>query len=410
MSDDRIAAEAHRAARRAVFVVFLCFGADYANLAPRLPQLKHALALSDGALGVALLGAPVGTVCAVRIAGWAIGRWGSRRVTRCGAMVMSASLVLPALAWNAGTLAAALFVLGAGLGTTDVAMNSQGVAVERAIGRPIMSGLHGAYSVGSLAGALLGSASAHLGVSPLAHFTVIAAVLCTTVWCGSGALLREDDPAPEPARDGRRHGAWSLTVVLLGVIGLCSFLGEGSVDNWSSVYLRDGLGAGAGVAGLGFAGCALAMAVVRLTGDRLVARFGRVAMLRLGALVSALGLAAGLWLDNEVAAIAGFTAFGAGAALVAPVTFSAAGNLPGVPSGAAISYVTGIGYLGLLVGPPVIGFTAEAVGLRGALVIPAVLAAVIVLLAGAVRTRSRTGPAHPAEAPDPLPQERGSQA
>jgi MFS family permease len=382
-------------------VVFLCFGADYANLAPRIPQIKHALALSDGALGVALLGAPAGTVCAVRVAGWAIGRWGSRRVTRCGALTMSGALVLPALAWNLGTLAAALVVLGAGLGLTDVAMNSQGVAVERALGRPIMSGLHGAYSVGSVLGALLGSTAAHLGVSTLAHFAVVAAALCLTAWFGSGALLHDDGPQPEREPDGRTHGRWSLTVVLLGVIGLCSFVGEGAVDNWSSVYLRDALGAGAGAAGLGFAGCAGAMAVVRLTGDRLVARFGRVAMLRIGALVSALGLGAGLWVGDQATAIVGFTAFGAGAALVAPVTFSAAGNLPGIPSGAAISYVTGIGYLGLLLGPPTIGFTAEAIGLRGALVIPAVLAAVIVVLAGAVRVRGRTGAPHPTAAPAP---------
>ncbi len=382
-----------------MFVIFLCFGADYANLAPRIPQIKGDLGLTDGGLGLALLGAPLGTVCATRLAGWAIGRWGSRRVTRCGALVMAGALVPPALAWNLGTLAAALLLLGAALGLTDVAMNSQGVAVERAIGRPIMSGLHGAYSVGSLAGALLGSAAAHLGVSPTAHFSVVAVVLGAGVWFGSGALLHEDGPQPEGEPGGRAHGAWSGTVVLLGIIGLCSFVGEGAVDNWSSVYLRDVLGAGAGAAGLGFAGCAGAMAAVRLTGDRLVARFGRVAMLRAGALVSAVGLAGGLWADDQVAAVLGFTAFGAGAALVAPVAFGAAGNLPGMRPGAAISYVTGIGYLGLLVGPPVIGFTAEAVGLRGALVIPAVLAAVIVLLANAVRVRAR--PALPGPANEP---------
>lgn len=397
-----------------MFVVFLCFGADYANLAPRLPQIKHSLGLSDGALGIALLGSPVGTVCAVRFAGWAIGRWGSRRVTRCGALTMAGALVLPALAWNLGTLAAGLAVLGAGLGATDVAMNSQGVAVERGVGRPIMSGLHGAYSVGALLGALLASAAAHLGVPPVTQFTVVAALLALTVWFGTGGLLRDDGAPVEQPPGGRTHGAWSLTVLLLGVIGLCSFVGEGAVDNWSSVYLRDGLGAGAGVAGLGFAGCAGAMAVVRLSGDRLVARFGRVAVLRVGALVSAFGLAAGLWMDNEVGGIVGFTAFGAGAALVAPVTFSAAGNLPGLPAGAAISYVTGIAYLGFLVGPPVIGFTAEAAGLRGSLVIPAALAVVIVVFAGVVRARGASaGEVRAAGAAGEVgrrqPEERGSQ-
>ncbi len=370
-----------------MFLVFLCFGADYANLVPRIPQIKHTLGLSDGALGMALLGAPVGTVFAVRFAGWAIGRWGSRRVTRYGVLAMAGALLLPALAWNLGTLAAGLMVLGGSLGMTDVAMNAQGVAVERGLGRPIMSGLHGAYSLGGLLGALMGSAAANLGVPPLTQFAVVAAGLAGTAWFGSRALLYDDGAAPEQAPGGKANGRWSAAVLLLGVIGLCSFVGEGAVDNWSSVYLRDGLGVGAGVAGLGFAGCAGAMMAVRLSGDRLVARFGPVAVLRVGALVSAFGLAAGLAFGNEAAGIAGFTVFGAGAACVAPVTFSAAGNLPGIPSGAAISYVTGIGYLGLLIGPPVIGFTAEAVSLRGALFIPAALAGVIVLLAGTVRPR-----------------------
>ncbi|MEU6174569.1 MFS transporter [Streptantibioticus parmotrematis] len=395
------------AARRSVFVVFLCFGAVYANWVPRVPQIKHALGLSDSGLGVALLGAPVGTVCAVRLASWAVGRWGSRRVTRCGAVVLSAVLPLVAVAWNAVTLTTALLLLGAALGLTDVAMNAQGVAVERALRRPVMSGLHGAYSLGGLLGALLGSTAAHLGVAPLTHFTVIAVVSAVTVWCGSRHLLPADEPSPASpstpvtatvAKAKARPSRWPLAVLLLGLIGLCSFTGEGAVEDWSAVYLRDGLHAAAGTAGLGFAGCSAAMTVVRLAGDRLVARFGPVAVLRTGALVAASGLGAGLALPSLIAstgaaqpaAIAGFTLFGAGVALVAPVTFSAAGNLPGTPSASAISRVTGIGYLGFLAGPPVIGFTAQAAGLRGALAIPAALAAAIALLAATVRPRQGT--------------------
>lgn len=392
MSDERTHADVpFRAARRAVFLVFLCFGASYANLVPRIPQLKHALGLGDGALGIALLGGPVGTIVAVRVAGWAIGRFGSRRVTRCGGLAMTGALVLPPLAGNLAVLALTFMVLGAALGITDVAMNAQGVAVERGLGRPVMSGLHGAYSLGGVLGALLGSAAADLGISPLTHLAVMGGVLAVTVWCGSGVLLRDDGTQTADVVGAREKKAarWSAAVVVLGVIGLCSFIGEGAVDNWSAVYLRDGLGTGAGVAGLGLAGCSAAMMVVRLTGDRLVARFGPVLVLRVGSVVSAVGLGTGLALDDAVAAIAGFTVFGVGAALVAPVTFSAAGNLPGIPSGAALSYVTGIGYLGLLLGPPAIGFTAQVAGLRTALAIPAVLAAVIVPLSGTVRAGER---------------------
>ncbi|CNF98681.1 integral membrane protein [Mycobacterium tuberculosis] len=173
---------------------------------------------------------------------------------------------------------------------------------------------------------------------------------------------------------------------MLGAIGLCSFVGEGAMADWSAVYLREDLGTGPGAAGLGYAGCAVAMTAGRLGGDRVVARFGPVAVLRAGALAAALGLGCGLAAGHPAAAVAGFTLFGLGAAVVAPVTFSAAGNLPGVPAAAGISRVTAIGYAGLLGGPPVIGFVAQGAGLGWALGVPVVLVGLIALLAPAAAT------------------------
>lgn len=395
-----------RGARFDVTLVFFVHGAVYANWVPRIPYIKRELGLGEGSLGIALLGAPVGVVLAVRVASWAIGRWGSRAVTRAASLATCATLVPIAFAWNLGSLMAALLLIGASLGLMDVAMNAQGVVVERRYGRPIMSGLHGSYSVGALAGALAGAGAAYWAVRPEAHFAVAAGVLGLVVWFGSGRLLPDDglDEKQEDAgqedqgrgeksaagpagRQGYGYGA----VLLLGVIGLCSFVGEGAVADWSSVYLREDLAASPGVAGLGYAGCAVAMAAGRLSGDRLVARFGPVAVLRVGSVVSAAGLGLGLLAQSQALAIAGFTLFGLGIAPVAPVTFSAAGNLPDVPAATAISRVTGIGYLGFLGGPPVIGFVAEGVGLGWALAIPAGLAAVIMLLAGTTRTGARSG-------------------
>lgn len=173
------------------------------------------------------------------------------------------------------------------------------------------------------------------------------------------------------------------------MIGLCSFVGEGAMADWSAVYLRETLDTGPGVAGLGYAGCAVAMTVGRLVSDRVVARFGPVLVLRLGALVAALGLGLGLLAGNPVAAVAGFTLFGLGVAPVAPVTFSAAGNLSGVPAASGIARVTAVGYLGLLGGPPVIGFIAQGVGQTWALGVPVLLVGMIVLLAGATATAGR---------------------
>lgn len=411
---DEIAAPVR--ARLAVTVAFVAHGLLGAAWVARIPQIKEHLGLSAGTMGVALLGAPVGVVAAVRFAGWIVHRWGSRATTVAAGAAGALSLVPLGLSWNLASLICSLVLMGGSLGLMDVAMNAQGVAVERGYGRPLMSGLHGAYSIGTLLSALVGSAAAHAGVPVPVHLTVAAAVLVLLLAAGCRDLMdRSIDELPDPAgaaldgassvpdgasglpdaagaAPGRRGSAaraarWPL--IMLGVIGLCSFVGEGAMADWSAIYLRESLGTGPGAAGLGYAGCAIAMTAGRLAGDRVVARFGPVAVLRTGSLVAAAGLALGLLLGNPVAAVSGFTLFGLGVAVVAPVTFSAAGNVPGVPAAAGISRVTGVGYLGLLGGPPVIGFVAQGVGLAWALAVPAALAGLIVLLAPATATAER---------------------
>ncbi|TYB43695.1 MFS transporter [Actinomadura chibensis] len=360
----------------------------------RIPQIKEHLGLGAGAMGVALLGGPVGVVVAVRFAGRIVARRGSRATTIGGGLAGAASLVPLGLAWNLPALIVALLLMGASLGLMDVAMNAQGVAVERGYRRPLMSGLHGSYSIGTLAAALAGSGMAQAGVPVPLHLAGAAAVLAVLVAVGCRDLL---DPSHDtldaaPVADDRPAGTaaaarasrWPL--LMLGVIGLCSFVGEGAMADWSAVYLREDLGAGPGLAGLGFAGCAVAMTLGRLAGDRVVARFGPVPVLRAGSLLAAAGLGLGLAAGHPAAAVGGFTVFGLGVAVVAPVTFSAAGNVPGVPAASGISRVTGVGYLGLLGGPPVIGFVAQGVGLGWALAVPVGLVGLIVLLAPAAGT------------------------
>ncbi|MFC9974864.1 MFS transporter [Spirillospora sp. NPDC127200] len=428
--------DAYRRARIAVTLAFLVHGLVGAAWVARIPQIKQGLGLSEGSLGVALLGAPVGVVAAVRFAGRCVERWGSRAVSLAAGAAGALALVPLGLAWNLGSLIAALTLMGASLGLMDVAMNAQGVVVERGYGRPLMSGLHGSYSIGTLLAALAGAGAAQADVPVELHLSLMAVLLVLLLAGGRGMLDRAADAVPdaqrpaaqaEPAASGLAVSAESAAtglaapaapadpgsaapvdssgpdesaaspgktavqsvrtarraLALLGVIGLCSFVGEGAMADWSAVYLREYLHTSPGAAGLGFAGCAVAMTVGRLAGDRVVARFGPVRVLRAGSLVAALGLGLGLLAAHPAAAVAGFTLFGLGVAVVAPVTFSAAGNLPGIPAATGISRVTAVGYLGLLGGPPVIGFVAQGVGLPWALAVPAALAGMIVLLAGA---------------------------
>ncbi|MFI0368242.1 MFS transporter [Actinomadura sp. 1N219] len=408
-------------ARVAVTLAFVAHGLLTAAWVARIPQIKEHLGLSEGSMGVALLGAPIGVVIAVRFAGRIVARWGSRATTIAAGIVCAASLVPLGLAWNIGALICSLLLMGASLGLMDVAMNAQGVAVERGYGRPLMSGLHGAYSIGTLVAALIGSGAAHADVPVPLHLTAATAVLVALLLIGCRDLLdRSADTVPDhtppaaaaapgdaaaSASDAAAPGAPPATapatrpgspptaksssrwlLITLGVIGLCSFVGEGAMADWSAIYLREDLGTGPGAAGLGYVGCAVAMTIGRLAGDRVVARFGPVPVLRTGSLIAALGLGLGLLAGHPVAAVCGFTLFGLGVAVVAPVTFSAAGNVPGVPAAAGISRVTGVGYLGLLGGPPVIGFIAQGVGLTWALAVPVGLVGLIVLLAPATAT------------------------
>ncbi|WP_395107010.1 MFS transporter [Actinomadura sp. SCN-SB] len=400
--------DAPRRARVAVTVAFLIHGLVTAAWVARIPQIKQELGLSEGALGLALLGAPVGVVLAVRSAGWAVARFGSRAVTLAMGAAAALSLVALGASWNLGVLTGSLFLMGATLGLMDVGMNAQGVIVERRYARPLMSGLHASYSIGTLGAALAGSAAAQLEVPVEVHLSVWAALLLVLLFAGCRGLLGPSADAPPESprakadipRNGAdpggerpeaasraRAGRWALA--LLGVIGLCSFVGEGAMADWSAVYLRETLRADPGVAGLAFAGFSVAMAVGRLAGDRLVARFGPVAVLRIGALTAVLGLGTGLAAGNPAMAVLGCTLFGLGVAPVAPITFSAAGNLPGVPAATGLSRVVGVGYTGLLAGPPIIGFIAGAVGLTWALVVPVGLAGLIALLAAATATAGR---------------------
>ena len=228
-----------RPARRAVAVVFFVYGGVFATWVSRIPLIKQELGLDNAHLSLALLGSLAGLILAMGFVAPLVGRWSSATVTRGAVLAACVSVVLPALAWNLGSLGVALFLLRMSLGTLDIAMNTQGVGIERGYARPIMSGIHGVFSVGVLVGAGLGALAAHAGVDPLLHFTVAAVCLAALGIAGSRALLgAEVDAASEPDLQAgaplrlSRHPS----LVALGVIAFCCLFAEGAVDDWSGVY------------------------------------------------------------------------------------------------------------------------------------------------------------------------------
>ena len=383
-----------RRARRGVTLVFFVYGAVLATWVSRIPLIKQDLGLDTAQLSLALLGSPVGLIVATQLVSALVGRFTSAAVTRWGVAAASAAMVLPSLAWNLGSLAAALFLLGMALGSLDIAMNTQGVAIERGYARPIMSGIHGMYSVGVLAGALVGALAAHAGVDPRVHFALAAAVLAALGVAASGSLLGAEadataahGDAPAGARVPPRL-ARHRALIALGAIAFCCLFAEGAVDDWSGVYLHEGQGASLGLAPLGAAACGIGMAVGRFGGDAVIARYGRPATLWRAALIAGAGMTLAVLAPGAGVAIAGYAILGLGVATIVPIAFTLGGTAEGVPPAWGISRVTMLGYAGLFSSPPAIGLVAQATGLAAALAIPAVL---LVLVAPLSRLTTRGG-------------------
>jgi len=366
--------------------MFFLNGAVLASWVPHIPATKARLAIGDGVLGLLLLAMAAAAVVALPLAGWLVGRFGSRPVTAAAALGLSLALPLPVLAPDLGLTGLALALLGGCNATLDVAMNAQGALVERAYRRAIMSSFHGLFSLGGVAGAALASLAMALGVGDVAHVAaaaLTAAVVAARAW---------RDLWPDETARGPRGPAFARpTAALLG-LGALAFLGllaEGAMGDWSAVYLRDTLGASSAVAATGFAGFSLAMAAGRFGGDRLVDRFGPSRVLRASGAVAALGLGSALLVGRPLAGILGFAAVGFGIANVIPILFSAAVRVPGVSGSRALAGVATTGYLGFLAGPPLIGLAAEAAGLGAAL---GLVCAGCALVSAGARLVPRSGP------------------
>ncbi len=488
-----------RHARLAVSAYFFLVGAVTATWTARIPAVKDQVDLTDGTLSIALLAVAAGAVVAMRIAGGLVDRVGAVRVVLPSGVLLCAALVGPALSRDLATLCAALFAFGAAHGLVDVAMNVNASHLQHAYGRPIMTSIHAAFSIGGLCGAVLGGLTAHAGISPTATFTALAVPGAAVMALSARRLFPDavadaaavpvskpvSDPTPAPAQDtaaapkhaestpgaavaeeGPRaeetpkaeegtepegapelEGAsdaesapeaekgpdhedglasdesrasetlesedapasetskseddpasevvpapkrrWDGRVALLGLLALFCLLGEGAMADWSAVYLHDDLDTSHSLAAYGYAAFSIAMAVGRLVGDRVTARMGAAALVRLCGLLAGCGLAAGLAAEQAWAAIAGFGLFGLGLSAIVPTIFTAVASRGGNNTGRDLARVSSIGYLGFLVGPAAIGAVAHLTGLRTALAVPAALAVLIALAAPALNVSPR---------------------
>jgi MFS family permease len=369
--------EEHRA-RAATTAVFFMTGWVYAAWATRIPAIKDDLGLSDGELGLAILGLEAGAVVGLPAGGALVGRIGSRRALQVGFSLFPAALLAVAFASGLAGLAGCLAAMAAATSVVDVAMNAQGVELERRYERPILSGLHAGHPFGLVAGGLAGSLAAAAGLSVDAHFAVAAGVGLVMGLAATAFLVRE------PARDGQPTFVRpNRRLLLLGLIAFCAFLLDGAAYNWSAVHVRSEHDAGAGLAATAFTLLSLTLAIGRLFGDRLVARFGRARVVQGCGVVAASGSALAIGAPTTAVALVGWALFGLGLAALAPTVLGAAPSAADVPPGVAIAAVTTIGYLGSFTGPPAIGALAELSSLNAALGLLVAVSALMLVLAPA---------------------------
>ncbi|MBT2471164.1 MFS transporter [Streptomyces sp. ISL-66] len=387
-----------RHARFAIAAVFCAHGAVTGSFATRIPWIQDHAQLSAGTLGLALAFPALGAALMMPLAGRINHRLGARAALRVLLALWTLSLLLPSLAPNLVTLCFALFVFGATAGMADVAMNALGVETENRLKRSIMSSLHGMWSVGALIGSAAGTLAAHTGADARLHHLIAALALTAAgLVAVRGVLdLRTDTDAEAPP-----HFALPpKSALFIGAIGFCAVFAEGASMDWSAVYLRDVLGTDAGLAAASTTAFALTMALARLSGDKVVDRFGAVRTVRAGGVLATAGGLLLVTVRHPAAALAGFGLIGLGIAVVVPLAFAAAARSGPAPA-QAIAGVATITYTSGLIAPSAIGAVADATSLVVSFGLVTLLAFALILGATVLRQRPVTAGSAAADRDEP---------
>ena len=385
-----------RRARIATFTYFILCGTLMGTWVVHIPAVEQQVGISHATLGGLLVLLGLGAFAGMQVAGRLTDRLGSRVVVPATGALCGAALVLPGLAREPWTLAAALLVFGFFNGCLDVSMNAHAVHVEKAYDRPVMSAFHAAFSVGGVVAAFIAAGAASLGMSPAAALAAMAVIGIATALVAARALLpttptpaapatEEEDAHPPKAkrRSAGRH-IWILAALAL-MIMLC----EGAANDWSALHLKDVLGAPADTAAFAYGTFAAAMTLGRLLADRAAARFGAAAILRYGAGTAAVGMtiaAASPWIWS---AFTGWALFGLGLSGCVPQLFSAAGHADPAAAGTNVSRVAGLGYVGMLAGPAVIGWMTHIMALTHAFLLLSLMCVIAAATAGVLRPSTR---------------------
>lgn len=368
--------------RLAVTVFFFVSGFVYANWASSIPHLQQKLHLTDAALGTLLISLPAGLMLTMPLSAWLIGKYKSRNIVLGGAILYVLLLSCIGFADKVWQMAIVLFAFGASRNLFNISINTQSIGVQQLYQKSIIASFHGVWSIASLAGAGFASILISLGVMPefrLVLVTGLSLVLIMIFW-GNTLEIATNVDAKKPA-----FALPDKSLLNLGLIAFCCMLCEGTMSDWSGIYLSKELHLSKGYVNMGYVAYLGCMTSGRLLGDWLANQLGNKKLLLISSLLLGLGALLIASFHSLIPAILGFMLCGFGVSCVVPFLFSHAGKSASMSSGVAIAAVSTIGYLGFLIGPPLVGFLSNAFGLRYTYFLVVALAGVMGVLIGRIR-------------------------
>jgi fucose permease len=371
--------------RIAVSIFFFINGFLYANWISRLPEIQHFYTISNARLGTLLLCSALGAIVAMPFSGILTVRFGSRILTATMGIIFCLAVPTLPLSTNLWIVSALFFLIGILSGSLDVSMNGQAVYVERMYAKPLMSSFHAVFSIGMALGAGVGALFAKFQIGLFPHFITGAIVCLLLVLWASFNLVNESSNEAANADGESGFRLPTKAILPLGIIAFCGMTGEGSMGDWSAIYMNKVVGKDEAFSALAFGAFATAMTIGRIFGDYFTARFGRKQMLLYNSLAAITGLSVMLLIPNPYIVLAALFLIGLGLATVVPIIYSAAGNTPGVAPSVGIAMATTVGYAGFFVGPPAIGYLADAFSLRIGLTFSLALFIVMLVLVRRVK-------------------------
>lgn len=368
--------------RRSVSIFFFMHGLCFASWASRIPTIQSTLNLSASALGTVLFALPLGFFISLAFAGGLISKIGSKKTVVLSSILYSASLIGIGISTSVEQIAVSLLMFGFFANLLNISINTQAVAVEALYQKRLMATFHGLWSLAGFAGAAIGTWMMGKGIAPLHHFSFISISFFIAIAFCAFCLVEKDN------NTGEKTPLFVLpnkALLGLGLIAFCSMMVEGAMFDWSGIYFTEVVGVNKGLTGLGYTTFMIAMAGMRFIADGLAGRFGLKRILQASGVFASIGLILAVILPQLLPSLFGFLLIGIGVSSVVPMVYSAAGKSKTMAAGTAITAVSSLGFMGFLIGPPAIGFIADASSLRGSFLALTIMSVAVVILSSRLR-------------------------